>query len=65
MYAELVFLNLAGSTGHVVQSRAFGARNIDALIFMLRWALRGLHKIAVGDVMLNWSFCIRWELHVT
>jgi hypothetical protein len=34
-YAELVFLYALGSMGHVVHFSACGARNIDALFFML------------------------------
>jgi hypothetical protein len=37
-YAELVFLHLVGSTGHVVCSGAFEVRNVDELFFMLCWA---------------------------
>jgi hypothetical protein len=32
---ELVFLHLAGSTGHIVHSGATRARHVDALFFML------------------------------
>jgi hypothetical protein len=32
-YAELVFLHLVGSVGHVVHSDASEARNINALFF--------------------------------
>jgi hypothetical protein len=34
-YAELVFLHPVGSAGHIVHFGASGARNIDALFFML------------------------------
>jgi NhaP-type Na+/H+ or K+/H+ antiporter len=36
-YTELVFFHLMGYAGHVVQSNAFGASNVDALFFMLMW----------------------------
>jgi hypothetical protein len=34
-YAELVFLHLVRSAGHVLHFVALGGRNVDALFFML------------------------------
>jgi hypothetical protein len=36
-YAELVFLQPMGSTGHIVHFGACGVPNIDVLFFMLGW----------------------------
>jgi hypothetical protein len=44
-YAELVFLYLVGFAGHVMHLGASGERNIDALFFMLWWALCGFPKM--------------------
>jgi hypothetical protein len=37
-----------GSVGHVVHFGASGARNIDALFFILGWDQYGLHKKRAG-----------------
>jgi hypothetical protein len=42
-----VFLHPMGSMGHVVHSGAFGARNIDTLLFMLRWDRYGFDRKSV------------------
>jgi hypothetical protein len=36
-YADLVFLHLVGSVGHVLRSSAYGAQNSDTLFFILGW----------------------------
>jgi hypothetical protein len=43
-YAELVFLHPVGSACHVVHSGASGARNDNALFFVLRWDCYGFDK---------------------
>jgi hypothetical protein len=35
-YTELLFLHTLQSAGHIVNSNAFGAPNMDKLFFMLR-----------------------------
>jgi hypothetical protein len=47
-YAELMFLNLVESVGHVVHSGPFGARNIDALFFMHWCSWCGFQKKRAG-----------------
>jgi hypothetical protein len=50
-FAELVFLHLVGSAGHVVHSGVSGAWNIDALFFKLA-ELVSLHLVgSVGHVV--------------
>jgi hypothetical protein len=45
---ELVFLNLMGSTDHVVHSCASRAQNIGALFCMLGWNRYEFNKKRVG-----------------
>jgi hypothetical protein len=45
-----VFLHPKGSTGHIVYSGASGARNVDALFFMLGWAWYDLYKQCTGTL---------------
>jgi hypothetical protein len=43
-YAELVFLCLVVSVGHVVHSDASGVQNVHSVFFMLRWNWCCFHK---------------------
>jgi hypothetical protein len=47
-YAELVFVHLVGSMGHVVHSSVSGARNVIALFFMLEWDWYEFNKNHAG-----------------
>jgi hypothetical protein len=47
-YAELEFLQPAGSAGDIVHFGAPGVRNIDVLFLMLGWDRYRLHKKRTG-----------------
>jgi hypothetical protein len=63
-YAELVFLFLVGSVGHAEHCGTSGARNIDALFFLLRWAQSGFMKSTPGHVTPNMCFSRQCDLRV-
>ncbi len=47
-YAELEFLHLGESVGHIVHFGASGLQNITALFFMLVWDQYGFHRKRAG-----------------
>jgi hypothetical protein len=55
-YAELMFLDPVGSVGSVVHFSVSGARNIDAIFFMLGWDGVDSTKCALGNVMSSVCF---------
>jgi hypothetical protein len=58
-YVKLVFLHRVGYFGHVVDSSASVARNVDALFFMLVWDRYGFHKKHIETRYAKHMFCIR------
>jgi hypothetical protein len=61
-YAELVFLHPVGSVGHVVQSGASAARDINTPFVILWCNWYGFHNKRIGHVTPNLCFCIWWDL---
>jgi hypothetical protein len=64
-YAELEFLHLVGSAGHIVHSGVSGARNIDALFFVLGLGQFRYNKKHVGTRYVELMFSIRRVLQLT
>jgi hypothetical protein len=55
-YAELVFLHLMGSAGHIVHTSASGMQNVDALFSILGWAKCSFHINMAG--LITTKLCV-------
>jgi hypothetical protein len=64
-YAELVFLHLVGSAGHVVHFGASGMRNMIALFFMLSRDRYRFDKKCAGTPYAEFVFFQPVNLQVT
>jgi hypothetical protein len=64
-YTEHEFLHPVGSARQLVHTGVSWARNVDALFFMLGGTCTDSTKTVLGHFMLNFCFCIRWDLWVT
>jgi hypothetical protein len=64
-YTELVFLHPVGYVVYIEHSVGSGARNIDALFFMVGWVQYGFHKKRIRTCYTNLVFFIRRDLRVT
>jgi hypothetical protein len=53
-----------GYAGHVVHSGASGARNVDALFFMLVLDWYRFHKKCIGTRYAKLVFSIYWDMRV-
>jgi hypothetical protein len=57
--------HLMGPASHVVHFGASGARNVEALFFMIRWDRCGFHKKCTMTCYAEHVFSIWWDLWVT
>jgi hypothetical protein len=64
-YVEIVFLHSIRWVGHIVHFGASGARNVDALFFMLVWDRYIFHKKRIRTCYVKLVFCIRYDMWVT
>jgi hypothetical protein len=63
--AELSFLHLVGSAGHVVLSGAFGARNVEPQFSCLGGPSAVSIKSELGHITPKLCFRIWWDMWVT
>jgi hypothetical protein len=66
-FTDLLFLHPVGFAGHIVHSSVFGARNVDAVFFMLWWDRYGIDKkhVIADTSCQTCVFCIWWDIWVT